>query len=455
MRRAAKPLTDRRIAGAKPPAEGAAKLRDALMPGLAFRVRAGGRREWIFCYTFGGRRREAALGEYGPKPPALTLEAARAKAGRMRNALREGRDPLETREAERRAALERAQAAKRAKREAEARRKAIAKGDPLPGTFGDLCRRYLREHARKKKRTWREDARKIERELAPLWAERPAGSIARGEVRALVAGIAEGEGPRAREGKPAPVSANRTLALLSRVYRFALDVEYPGVESNPAFRLPRPHKEASRSRVLSEAEVRALWAATEAEDSISRAGVRLALLTGLRRGELLGARWRDLGEDDLGTWLEVGRERTKTDRPLRAALSGLAVDTLRELRGLDSEWIFPGAREGKPLRDLKGPVERLRARVAEQTGEPARWSLHDLRRTFRTLLAELRVPAGIAERCLGHVAPEARGVGGVYDRFAYAEERMSAVEALARKVRAMVTGEGAAVLPFVAAREGR
>jgi len=453
MRRAAKPLTDRRIAAVKPPASGDVKLRDALTPGLVFRVRASGRREWVYCYTFGGRRREAALGEHGSKPPALTLEAARVRAGRMRAALREGRDPLEAREAERQAALERAEAAKRAKREAEARRRAQAKGEPLPGTFGDLCRRYLREHARKRKRTWREDARKIERELLPAWSKRPPGEITRGDVRALVVGIAEGEGQRARPGAPAPASANRTLALVSRIFAFGLDVEYPGIVANPAYRLARPGVERPRERVLSEAEIRALWAATEAEGPQARAAFRLLMLAGLRRGELLGARWRDLAEDDLGLWLEVPGDRTKTGRPLRAPLSTLAREVLAELaEAPDPELIFPGAIDGRPLGDLKGPLRRLRARVLDLTGEAGAlaepWTVHDLRRTFRTLLAGLRVPFGIAERLLGHVAPEARGVGGIYDRHLYAEERMAAVEALARKVRAIVTGESGNVLPF-------
>ena len=138
-------------------------------------------------------------------------------------------------------------------------------------------------------------------------------------------------------------------------------------------------------------------------------------------------------------------------------MSRLARESLDELAKVrDPELIFPGAIEGRPLGDLKGPLRRLRVRVLELTVEAGAleesWTVHDLRRTCRTLLAALRVPFGIAERLLGHVAPEARGVGGVYDRHLYAEERMAAVEALARKVRAIVTGESENVLPFVVGR---
>lgn len=449
MRSAARELTDRQVAAVRPPATGERKLRDRKVPGLLFRVRASGRREWIFCYTFGGRRREAALGTYGTKAPALTLEQARREAGEMRKAIKNGQDPLEGRSKARDDARSSAAEARSAQRRADSLRRALARGEPLPGTFGDLCQRYIREHARVKKRSWREDARKIERELLPKWSTRPPSSITPPEVSDLVAGIAAGEGPRARKGRPAPVTANRVLALISKIFSFAVAAHFPGVTFNPAYRLPRPHAETSRERFLSEVEIRALWQATESEDLLSRAAIRGLLLTGLRRAELLGARWRDLSQDDLGVWLEVARVRSKSGRPLRAPLSALAVETLRELADLDSEWIFPGAVAGKPLTDLKGPSKRLRARIAASTGEAEHWTIHDLRRTFRTFLGSLRVPHGIAERCLGHVPPEARGVGGVYDRFAYAEERMAAVEALARKVRAIVAGETGTVLPFV------
>lgn len=453
MRRAAETLTDRRIAALAPVPGRVVDLHDSAAPGLIFRCRGTGWRGFVFRYTSpAGRRRLIVLGRYGRRPPALSLAAARQRAGELAAELRAGADPLEARERARAAARERDAAERAAQRAAAARARAVASGAPLPGTFADLARVYVRDHARRHKRTWREDLRKLERDLLPAWAARPAGSISRGDVRALVSGIAEGEGRRARPGAPAPAAANRVLALISRLFTFALDVEYPGVLSNPAYRLPRPGPEHARERVLSPEEIRALWVATEAERPIPRAAIRLLLLTGLRRGELLGARWADLVEDELGTWLEVPGERTKTGRPLRAPISSLAVEEMRHLAEVrDRALIFPGVRAGRPLVDLNGPVRRLRARVGEaavsEPGAPA-WTVHDLRRTFRTLLAALRVPFGVAERCLGHVAPDARGVAGVYDRHSYAEERMAAVEALARRVREIVSGERAKLLTF-------
>lgn len=453
MRRASETLSERRLSTLRAQGGRPRDVHDAAVPGLIFRARPTGWRGFVLRYTApSGRRRLLVLGEHGSRPPALSLAAARERAGEVLLELRSGTDPLETRTAAREAARAKADAERDAARAEVARRRALAAGQPVPGTFAHLAHSYVRDHARKRKRTWREDERKIARELVPAWGDRPAGEITRGDVRSLVFGIAEGEGARARPGRPAPTAANRTLALVSRIYSYAVDAEYPGVTGNPAYRLARPSPERSRDRVLSEPEIRALWTATEAEGVLARVALRLLLLTGLRRGELLGARWRDVAEDELGLWLEVPADRSKSGRPLRAPLSTAAREVLRELSEVrDSEFLFPGHRPGRSLYDLNGPLRRLRQRVAAEVGAGAdarQWTIHDLRRTFRTTLAALRVPPGIAERCLGHVAPDARGVAGVYDRHSYAEERLAAVEALARRVREIVSGARANVLPF-------
>lgn len=471
MRTAPEVLTSKRLEAFKIPAgKPFADLRDAHTPGLLYRVRANGWRGFYFRYTApGGRDRPMmALGRYGDRPPALSLAQARIRAGRLRLLLEDGTDPKKARDTAARAERAEREAARAAKKAERERERALAAGKPLPGTFAHLASCYIRDHAKKRKRTWREDERKLKRDLLPVWGRRDAGSITRGDVHSLVFGIAEGEGHRARPGKRAPYTANRTLALISRIFAYAVEVEYHGVTVavgaeyrgitvNPAYRLKRPILERPRNRALSEAEVWALWKATEEELPIPRAAVRLLLLTGLRRGELLGARWRDVQADRIGRWLEVPGERTKGGRPLRAPLSSLAWKTLAELgEARDPAAIFPGARAGRSLYDLKGPMKRLRVRVKALAGDgadpdAAPWRLHDLRRTFRSLLSSLGVDFRIAERCLGHVTPDARGVAAHYDVHQYSEERMRAVEMLAHRVKAIVSKKEPAAadpLPF-------
>lgn len=483
MRTAARELTDAQLRGAKLPAgKSVAEWSDRREPGLFFRLRklqappgAKSPQLWRgFFYRFtppgGGARRKLLLGTYddgsrrdaptvalgGPESDEgrarLSLSQARALAAQYRAQVRAGHDPLEVREARKAAAKMRRKVAADEAAEEKARRRALAEGKALPGTFADLAARYLRDHAKGRKRSWREDARKLQRDVLPEWGARRAGEITRADVRELVRAIAAGEGNRARPGRPAPVAADRVLALVSKVFTFGLDAEFPGLVGNPAYRIARPAAKSERDRYLSDVEIRALWAATGEELPLPRVAIRLLLLTGMRRGELLGARWRDLVSDDFGAWLEVGADRSKNKRPLRAAISGLAREVLEDLpAGRPGDLIFPGADARRHLSDLKGPLRRIRERVAALAGEgadPRPWTIHDLRRTFRTKLAALQIPFAIAERLLGHVTAESRGVAATYDRHGYAAERMAAVETLARHVRELLTGERGNVLPF-------
>jgi site-specific recombinase XerD len=119
--------------------------------------------------------------------------------------------------------------------------------------FRDLATAYL-EIAEKRHRSWREEKRIIDKDLLPVLGFRRLAEIRRGDVRELVEGIA-----RKRD---APIMANRTLGVLSRMFNFALDREW--IEANAASRIPEPGEEQSRDRVLSDEELRELWAALEA-----------------------------------------------------------------------------------------------------------------------------------------------------------------------------------------------
>lgn len=395
--------------------------------GLVLRKLDTGLAVWLLRYRSperAGAERTVKLGEF----PEMKLSAATADAAEKRKLIDKGVDPVDAEAREREAAD-------------DAHRKRGSRA------FTALCARYLDEHATKHKRSAGEDARKIARDLLPAWGHREAGSITRADVRALLAMVAAGKGPGRRSaGTPAPVAANRILALISKLYTFAVNEEFPGVTGNPAWRLPKL-PERARARVLSDAEIVAFWKASETEGIVNRAAVRLLLLCPLRRSELLGAKWNDVQEDELGAWIEVPAERSKNGRPIRAPLSTLAREVLAGLsvvRESPAEWLFPSVMHGKRLTDLKATTLRLARRMGS---EP--WTVHDLRRTARTRLSALGVSVGIAERLLGHKAPEARGVGAVYDRHEYARERMAAAETLGRHVRALVTGEAAGrVLDF-------
>jgi integrase len=195
-------------------------------------------------------------------------------------------------------------------------------------------------------------------------------------------------------------------------------------------------KERARQRVLTDEEQRALW---------PKAGpfVRFLLLTAVRRGEAAGMQWSEI----VGTaWvIPAGRMKSKAEHvvPLSgAALScirgaaaehasstadGQAADTLLTTDRLQGPFVWGGHKALTTFSYLK--------RQQDEACPLAHWTLHDLRRTARSLMSRAGVSADIAERCLAHVIP---GVRGVYDRHAYLEEKRQAFEALAGLVQRIV-----------------
>ena len=131
-------------------------------------------------------------------------------------------------------------------------------------TLEALAALYLEKHARVRKRSWRQDRRMIENELLPKWRGLRAGEIRRRDVRELVEAIAE---------RPAPISANRVRALISKIFNFGVSREV--VEFNPCAQLEQPGRERRRDRVLTDAEIRLFWTALDQEPAEIAAAFRL------------------------------------------------------------------------------------------------------------------------------------------------------------------------------------
>ena len=162
-------------------------------------------------------------------------------------------------------------------------------------SFEDLARLYVEKHAKVHKRSWREDDRIIRVELLPSWRHHRVKELRRADIRAVIERIAE----------RAPIMANRTLAVVSRMLNWALERDW--IEANPALRISKPGTEKTRERVLSDAELRELWKAlgeTARQDDAGRpvarlsaalnAAFRMRLLTAQRGGEVFRMRWADV-----------------------------------------------------------------------------------------------------------------------------------------------------------------
>jgi len=403
MRRAKSVLTEVAIRGLTPGRE----LADRDMPGLSIRARRSSKGvSRTFTFRYGSKR--FTIGAW----PAVTLAAARRRARKLAGEVAAGGDP---------------QARKIARRRAE--------------SFEELAMLYLERHSRPKKRSWREDQRKIERDLLPAWRGRKASEIGRRDVIELVEGVAHGRGPgRRRPGAKAPVSANRLLALISAIFSFAVEREI--VSANPAARVRKPGREQPRNRVLDEHEIRTLWRALDDEPPATAAAWRLILLTAQRPGEVLGMTFDEIRFDhDLGAHVwSLAPSRMKGGVAHRVPVSGAAVEIVEGVRPLDdgAGFVLASYQRGKHLSDLKSSNRRILA----ATGL-ARFTPHDLRRSSATIMQGLRVPPHVIDRILAH---QPRGVGFVYMQSEYLDEQARAVEKLAERVEQIVSGRRAKVV---------
>lgn len=345
------------------PAPGATEhVRDAGLEGLALRCHPSGRKTWVLRLRVKGRPTTLTLGQYPDLPP----EAARKVGQERRGEIAKGEDPAAHRRTER-----------------ERRSRAP--------TFAALAELYATEHSDVHKRDkGKRDRWIISRYLGPI-ASRSPETISREDVNGLHRRIGRTNGP---------VIANRAIDLVAMIFGWAVEERILG--SSPAAGIRR-FKEKPRTRFLSETEIARLWKACEEDpDIFASAFVKLLLLTGARKGELLRMR-RSQIDVDAGRW-QV--DETKTGEPRTVWLSPPAVAVIRALPAFD-DWAFPAMRQGKRTdlgdRSLghRQPPELAWQRIRERA-KLEDVTLHDLRRTAASTL--LRLGFGLSEiaKALGH-----------------------------------------------------
>ncbi len=361
---------------------------DAVVPGLALRITATGAKSWVLVTRLKGRVIWDTLG----KPPGLSLPAARDLARDGLDLVARGEDPRE-------------------------RRRPAKRTDPE--RFEAVAADFVEKWSKPRNRTWEETERTLAHDVIPRWRGRRLGEIGRGDVVALVDEIAS----------RAPIQANRTLAAIKKLFAWALDRGL--IEAHPVARLSPPAPERTRDRVLTDAELRALWGAWTAMAYPWGIACKLVLLTACRRGEVEEMAWSELGMDRLWT---IPPARIKAKLPLVLPLAAPAVELLASVVRIDGCPYVLTTRPPRPIRDWSGAVKKA-SKLSGVTG----WSMHDLRRTCRTGLSRLGVPADIAERTLGHVIP---GVRRVYDRYEYLAEKRDALEKWAAHLASVVTAHG-------------
>jgi integrase len=352
---------------------------DSEVPGFGLRIRAGGSRKWIVQYQLHGhQQRRLTIGSIALFDP----EQARRVAREMLAKARRGQDPQAQK-------IEASIAAKQ--------------------TLGSVIERYLAEkRGRLRPRTLRE----IERYLLGHWKPLhglPLHKIERRSVAAYLGG--------------APVAAARARGWLSAVYAWAIAEGL--CDANPVIGTRVPDADVRpRDRVLSDAELAAVWNAS-GDDDYGRI-VKLLIITGARRREVGGMSWSEL-EHEAWT-LPAARSKNRRAHTLPLPLLAWTI--------IDSAVRRDGCLFGRNGFSQWGTAKAAldgRIRIAA-------WTLHDLRRTVATRMADLGVLPHIVEAVLNHTGHRG-GVAGVYNRASYAREMRSALALWTDHLRAIV-GDG-------------
>jgi integrase len=372
--------------------------------GLGVRVTAGGRegslagKSFLAQYRHAGEKRRVRLGACS----AISLAAARKATRAIMGDAAKGRDP----------AGERKEAVQQAKRKAA--HEAL--------TLAALLEQWEALRLADKRERYAAEAVRAVRHAFAKHLSTPAADLDRAAViRAL--------DDLTKDGKTA--MASRTAAYGRACYHWA--VKRGSFTANPFQELPLAPV-AKRERVLSDAELAAVWKATAGPGSFN-AIVRTLMLTGQRREEVAGMTWDEL-TPDLTTWT-IPASRAKNGAANIVPLSSHAQAVLRAAPRFERdddgepELVFPGQRGA-----FNG-FSKAKAGLDKASGVKD-WRLHDLRRTMATGLQKLGVRLEVTEAVLNHVSGSRAGIVGVYQRHSWAEEKRAALTAWGERVAAIV-----------------
>jgi integrase len=405
-------LNDDRIAKLKPGPKRLA-IYDPAVPGLAIRVQPSGHKSFVFGarYPRGGGFTRRELGQVG----RMTLEDAREKARAWAKLIASGVDPRDDE--------------KRLARVAQ-----IAAGN----TFTAVAEAYMARRLRGQRRAARSE-REIRKELIAVWGPRPITDITRRDVTDLIDKIIDR--PTVKR-KSSGAYARNIFGHVKLLFDWAINRDYGLGESSPVDRL-KPMDligaKKVRLRVLDDDELRAVWNASGSFGYPFAPIVRMLMLTGARLSEVTGASWSEFNFD-TATWI-VPAERFKSDAihivPMSDDLVALLEGVPRWTRG---DCVFSLTEGRKPVSFQSKAKARLDSRA-----KIAPFTIHDIRRTVRTRLSELRIPEPIAEMVIGHAK---KGLARVYNQHQYIDEMREALAAWAARLRSIVDPPPPNVIPI-------
>jgi integrase len=374
-------------------------LDENIPAGFGLRVRPGSDgiiRSWVMQYRVHGRMTRLKIGDAHNVTPTQALLQAR----KVRGQIDFGNDP---------------QADKKARREKDKM------------TFGFIVKDFFtvktgRKNTLKALRVY------LNSHAKPLHST-PIDKITKKDIAARTRAVQASSGASAAGGFRAAMS---TL--------FAWAMENDLITVNPVIGSYSPPPAKERDRVLSDAELAAIWNALDGDSDYGRI-VRLLTLTGCRREEIGGMRWSELNEDH--TEWELPGERAKNGRAHKLPITPLMAEIIYSVpRRVGIDCLF-GARGVGFTRWVDGR-KALEANVS--FSKP--WKLHDVRRSVATRMCDLDVPPHIVEAVLNHVSGHKRGIGGIYNRSKYEPQVRAAMLMWSDHIAALISGGERKIVAF-------
>jgi integrase len=365
---------------------------DDELPGFGLRVRASGRKVWIAQYrNRAGNTRRYTLGAVEKLTPANARRAAKKLLG----AVAVGQDP---------------------------------QSEKVQARLVDSLLSVANEYLAARKRELRPASYKV----TALYLTNPKyfGSLHSTPITA----IGHVDVARALNAikHDRPVTARQARTALSSLFVWAAGEGLMGnAPANPTMLTNVPAAPEPRDRVLSDAELVAIWHSLKNDDFGHI--MRLLILLGNRRGEVGGMRWSELNLE-AGAWL-LPAARAKNGREVLIPLAPAALEIINKVERQDGRDCLFGGHAGRGFTAWTKHKHALDARLGEAVAE---WRLHDARRSVATKMGDLGVQPHVIESALNHRGGAKRGVAGTYNRSPYEREVAAALALWAEHVSALV-----------------